>query len=253
MKRFFAPMAVFVIALGIAAPLWAQEAPPEVLARIYHVSAKAGSSAQLEAAIGAHAKWRMDHGDPWKWDVYQVVNGEGLGDFFIYSGEHSWADMDAYADFLNKGSVHFNTVVGPHMAALSSVITRTDTKNIRWPEDPAKARLLQLISYRIKLGHGRDFNESIAKIHEAIVKTNWPVYYGWEYLLNGGPGPEATLALPAENWAAMKSPAKPLEAMLAEALGADEAKKLLERFVSSIDGETSWVVLHRPDLSVTSK
>ena len=255
MKRLFALIFAGLIALGVLVPaVSAQEGPPpEVLARIYHISGKTGAGPQLEAAIAAHAKWRMDHGDPWRWDVYQVVNGDGLGDYFIYSGEHTWADFDAYSEFLLKGATHFDSVVAPHFEKVSSVITRADTKNVRWPEDPAKARVLQLISYKIKPGRGRAFNEAVSKFHEAIVKTEWPVHYGWEYLINGGPGPEATLALPAENWAAMKGPAKPFEAMLAEAYGEDEAKAILAGFVASFEGETSWVVVHRPDLSVTAK
>ncbi len=230
--------------------LGAQGAPPESLARVYHISVKTGAEIPFETALRSHAKWRAEQGDPWAWIVYQVVNGDGLGDYYIRSGNHLWADFDTYDSFLMKGAPHFNAVVGPYIASLTSTITGLDTVHILWPDDPTTVKLLQLVTYRIKLGRQAEFSQAIAEAHDAIVKTNWPIHYAWDFLVNGSEGPSATLALPSDNWAGLKGPEKPFEAMLAEAMGETGAKAWLQKFGDSVLSERSAVVRIRLDLSV---
>lgn len=226
------------------------QAPAENLARVYRVSVKTGMEVSFEQALRAHAKWRSEQGDPWTWIVYQVVNGDNLGDYYIRSGNHTWADFDAYDSFLIKGTPHFNAVVGPYMNSITSAITSLDTEHMIWPEDPTSVTLLQLIVYRLKIGSEAQFGQAVAQVHDAIVKTNWPAHYAWETLVNGGEASAATLVLPSRNWEGMKQPEKSLDAMLAEALGADGAQALLAKFAASVASERSLVVRVRLDLSV---
>ncbi len=239
-----------LLALSLAPTLSAQGAPPESLAKLYHVTVKPSMEIPFEQALRSHAKWRTEQGDPWTWIVYQVVNGDGLGDYYIRSGNHAWADFDAYDSFLMKGAPHFNAVVGPYLTSLSSVITGLDTVHMLWPEDPSSVKLLQLITYEIKEGHQAEFNQAIAEVHDAIVKTHWPSHYAWEFLVNGSAGPRATLVLPAGSWAGMKAPEKSFDAMIMEAMGEAGAKAWFQKFGDSVVSERSAVVRIRLDLSV---
>lgn len=96
------------------------------------VDVKSGLAPQFEAAFQAHVQWRKEQGDPWQWTTYQLVNGERLGDYVIRSGNHSWADFDAYEDFLTQGSPHFYNAVGAYIDSVAGSITRVDCSLLRW-------------------------------------------------------------------------------------------------------------------------
>ncbi len=241
-----------LFALGCIS-LFGQEAQAQMnnLARMYFVTATPGHGAQLETAIKEHAQWRKQSGDPWTWMVYQIVSGEHLGDFVIRSGDHSWADFDAYdAGFGTKGGAHWEEHVMPHVASITGTINVVDTTNVRWPEDQSKINLLAVYTYHLKPGKEQAFTQAVGKIHKAIVEHKYPTYYGFDWTAIGPGGQTVSLVLPFENWAAMQGPEEELGAFLVRAMGQEEAMKTFEQFDSTYHASESMVVLLRRDLSV---
>lgn len=227
---------------------WAQASN---LAQLYTVKPKAGMEAGFQTALKQHVEWRMQNNDPWIWTTYEVIQGDNLGDFVIRSADHAWADFDAYeAGFGPKGSVQFQASVAPLVESLTNSISALDTAHVRLPEDLQAVNLLQVITYHVKPDQGQKFNEAIGKIHDAIVKKDYPVHYVFVNQVVGGAGPAVTLVVLFENWAAFEDPDQPMAAMLAEVYGQKEAGKLFEDFAGSFTSVESSVLRVRPDLSV---
>ncbi len=240
-------LVLFATAIGPA--LLAQDAANNI-ARIYVAHVKTGMESLFEGGFKAHVEWRKQQGDPWNWSVYQVVNGENLGDYIIRSGSHTWADLDAYEDFLVKGSPHFWASVGKSVDSLDSYITATDQKTLKLPEDFSKINYIVYQHYHLSMEGVFAFQSGIQKVHEAIEKTNWPGHSAWTSTVNGGSGPTMTLVMFHENWASMQEPEKNFFQMLSEGLGEEEATALMGQLTSAVRSEESSVSKRRPDLSL---
>ena len=132
------------------------------LARIYFIEAKSGVRAGLETALKQHTEWRKEQGDPWTWSVMQVVNGENLGSYVIRSGEHTWADFDAYdAGFGPKADVHFNATVASLVESASSALTSIDTTNVNWHPNNDAVNLISVTTFHLKPGKGPAFTQAV--------------------------------------------------------------------------------------------
>ncbi len=220
------------------------------LAKIYFVNVKSGHGAEFVAALKEHVEWRKQAGDPWTWNVYQIVNGQNLGDFVIRSGGHTWADLDSYEEFLAKGAVEFNKNVGPHIESTSNTITAVDTTNINWYPNNDDVNLISVITYHLKPGHERAFTQAVNKYHTAIKENNRETYYAFAWNVNGGSGPSVSLVLPYKNWAEMQGPDESLRTFMKRVLGSEEAQQLSDEFSSTYRTRESSVLRLRRDLSI---
>ena len=247
------PLSFVLVSLCLA--LLPQSAGAQAdIAQIYVMTPKMGMGAEFQTALRQHVQWRAENGDPWTWDVYEVVNGENIGTFIARSGDHEWADFDTYdAGFGPRGGTNFSETVGPLLEDVTNQITMTDTANAQWPENADDYVMLQLITLHLKPAHEQEFRQLTGKFHEAILKTNWPAHYAWTYPLSGGMGPTATLVLPFRNWADLEEPETPFPAMLAQAYGDEEATEILTAYSNCYTHFETSIVRFRPELSVMSR
>ncbi|MFB3090815.1 MAG: hypothetical protein ACE1ZG_05640 [Gammaproteobacteria bacterium] len=245
-KLFVGLLAAFWLSL-FSQSLFAQA---NNLAKIYFVNVKSGHGAEFVAALKEHVEWRKQAGDPWTWNVYQIVNGQNLGDFVIRSGGHTWADLDSYEEFLAKGAVEFNKNVGPHIESTSNTITAVDTTNINWYPNNDDVNLISVTTYHLKPGYGRAFAQAVNKYHTAIKENNRKTYYAFAWNVNGGSGPSVSLVLPYKNWAEMQGPDESLRTFMERVLGSEEAQQLSDEFNSTYRSRESSVLRLRRDLSV---
>lgn len=238
-----------VVALAFLFALVPRAADAQNLARLYTVSPKEG--ADLAAAIQEHAQWRAENGDPWTWGVYEVMTGENLGSFVIRSGGHSWADFDAYdqGEFAEAAGAHYDATMAPAVGSISSVITIADTAHRRLPESFENIQLYSVITWYLKPDKVQDFQSAIGQIHDAIVQTDWPARYAFASVASGAAGPQTSLVLFYEDWAAFEEPETTFDQMLAEVYG-EEAGAIFEKFAASYRWEESFIMRIRPDLSV---
>lgn len=250
MRRRIARSTLFTLAL---LPLCQTATAQQRVARLYVMKTLPGHGMQFEQALAAHAEWRRQHHDPWSWSVSQVVAGSDLGVWFIRSAGHTWADLDAYdAGFARESLEPFMRDVAPHLENISSMVTTADTVNVRWPTDQAAIRFVQLVDFYLIPGKRDQFMEVVGKFHQAIVKTDFPTHYSFNWSEAGGPGDVIRLALPYNSWADMAPPETPMGAMIAEVYGPEEAKAMGERFDATYRRVETTVLMLRPDLSVNS-
>ena len=242
-------MVVFMFGLTANA-LFAQS---KNLAKVYYVKVKAGESGAFQTALKQHAQWRMDNGDPWSWNIYQVINGKNMGDFIIRSGGHSWADFDSYQDFNAKGSAEFGKNVSPYIESITSNINAMDTTNVNWYPNNDEVNLVQVYAYKLKPGQGTAFYKAISEYGKAIKKENRKDYYGLIWSVNGGSELVAELVFPYKNWAEMEGPKEQWRDFTKRVLGEEKAKMVHDEFTNSYSDVYGFIVQLRRDLSVKGK
>jgi len=232
----------------VAGGAWAQEN----LAQEYTFIPKAGMGYALVTALRAHTEWRAQNGDPWSWSTYEIATGEEMGSILVRSGDHTWADFDAYeAGFGPQGDTHFAATVSPLLESTSSSISVVDTTKLRWPADASEYTLFQIVEYHLKPDRTEQFNVAMNKIHSAIAQQNYPVYYAFVSPVVGETGPTTTIVFPFRNWSEFEEPDQPIAAMLAEVYGAEEAAGIFAELANGFTAIESRVLRLRPDLSVT--
>jgi len=242
-------MVVFMFGLT-ANDLFAQS---KNLAKVYWVKVKDGDSQAFQNALKQHAQWRMENGDPWSWNVYQVINGKNMGDFIIRSGGHSWADFDSYQDFNAKGSAEFGKTVSPYIAQITSLISANDTTLVNWYPNDDQVNLIQAYDYKLKPGHGMDFFNAIKAYGEAIKKEGRKDYFNVIWNVNGGSALTVTLVFPYKDWAEMEGPKEKWSDFTKRVLGAAKAKEVHDKLVNSYSDVHGYIVQLRRDLSVKAK
>ncbi len=215
---------------------------------VYRFTVEPGMFQQFEAAIHAHLAWCEAQNEPWAWTAYQVITGDNYGQYLFRADVSSWEEIDAYEEFFSRKVMNFRLNVTPLLESISVSIWETEIELSRWPED-GDFNLLEVYKYSIKPTHVREFNEAIGRIHEAIVETDWPVFYLWESLRSGGIVPSAKLVIPYESWAGFSEPETSLWEILVAAYGEEEAGSILEQWSNSVCKTESFTVRYRPDLS----
>ena len=250
-KRVLVFSAALAVLLAAAAIGWAQEEKQANLVRSFEFKVKPGMSGAFESAIREHMDLRKEHGDPWTWEVYQVVDGEDLGNYYIRSGFITWADLDAY-DSLDwtKVEEHFTRVVDPLIESVSSTTEEVEFGMSHWPEEPPDYKLFQVYVYYIKPAKMMDFYAGAGQFHAAIMQAGWDEYFAWYMLHTGSDGPVATLAIPATNWADFEEPEKSLYQVTTEVFGEQGANELVAKFYGSFYHYDSFIAYYREDLSL---
>ena len=167
----------------------------------------------------------------------------------VRSGNHRWADLDvrdAWDDRVGAGP-HFLATVGPFFESEDSSISQLDGVLSRPPDDLSAMTLFTVTEFDVRLLG--QFREAITKIGEGLDRGNWGRSYLWQMVANGGTT-DATLVVPAENWAALAPPEKSLPVVMAEVYGEQEANELMQQFASSIRSRNSYTLRVRRDLSL---
>jgi hypothetical protein len=242
---------IFLVVLSLlllALPVLAQD-EPGTLARGFFLTIKSGMGQQFEAAYKQHIAWHRQQNDTWEWHTWQYETGERLGQYLVRTPGHHWEDFDAQAEFGEADSAHFFAGAGQYVASVSSTFARILPKVSRWPEGDAIPAFVEVLTFRLRYGSGREFNYAIKKVTEAINKSDWPVHYLWLTTVSGGELGTYILVFPHENWAGLNPPEKSFEAMLEEAYGKQEAEEIQKVFDRTIKSERSQISVYRPDLS----
>ena len=231
----------------ISQNLLAQE---DNLHRMYHIKLKTGHATAFYEDLNGHSEWRREQGDAWTWWVHAVVNGENHGDCIIRSGPLTWADLDTYEAFDAKASNKFWEDLGEHIEDATSWISMGDKRFVRQHPQMEKVQLIQVVKYDLKPGMSKQFTDTVQTYHEAIMEHDYPIYYTFDWLINGGTGNQVTLALFHENWADMAPPEEKMMEFMARVLGEEEAKTLGETLNSSFTSTETAVVRYLPGPSI---
>jgi hypothetical protein len=240
----------FFLILGfvclLAFPLLAQEKPGTVVTAFF-VKPKAGTRQQFEQANKRHMEWHRQQKDTWAVDVWEIISGDRTGQYGYYTFGHHWKDFDNRAKFEEADEADYFANVGPYV---EPVLARYD---IAHPEisRPTEGQFpfAEVLEYHLNMSGEPDFLMAVRKVHEAIQKSNNPVYYAARELYNGGEHPTYWFVFPRKNWADFEPPEQTIPALLEKVYGRDEAESILKLFDKSVHRVQSQIIAFRPDLS----
>lgn len=239
---------VAVLLLALAVPVAAQEEGP--LSMMYFVKVKSGMALQFEEALRAHVAWLGQQNEQWPWGIWMRAAGDDLGVYAIGSFGHTFEHFDARGALWQSNRQHWLSTVSQYVESISghvSVMRADISRPMEGMEGPAP--LAWVIGHQLKVGTEEEFNHAAKRIHEAIVKTNWPVHYEWVQVIAGGPSPSFALVIPGQKWTDFNQPEEPFRAMLEKAYGREGAQALIDIFDKITVSESSAIYVYRADLS----
>jgi hypothetical protein len=249
MKAPLVSAALFLFALAlIPSGLQAQN-----LAEGWLLTPKSGSEAGFVEAFKSHMAFRQAQGEPWSWQMWEVIVGENVGDFMVISMGHDWADFDAYenSEFLPAASAHFGATVGPLVEDAQNMILQADTTFQHMPTDPSyEVGFIQMVTFHLIPGKAMVFHEAMAKLQEAMVDGGMPGYWVGTAPVIGGPGDSYSVAILGRTWADFSEPDPTMEEMLIDSYGAEEAMAVFTSIMESYHKSESVMLRFRPDLSI---
>jgi hypothetical protein len=248
LRKYVCALAVAAMAAFSAA---AQTAPASIAA-METQTPKNGMTQQYEQGRKQKADWHKQQKDPQPLYVFETLTGEGTGSYLVGRLNQHWADMDKPPIPDASDTEEYSKVVGTYVQSLSvryyeflPKLSNPDTAT----NGPAKFD--ELVTFRIHRDKLAEFRGALARISEAVKKTQWPIHYEFYELVSGGYEGTFVLAEPHANWADFedKPDVKPLRDMLKDAFGQAEADSIYARLEGAIQSEDVEIIQFRPDLS----
>jgi hypothetical protein len=252
MKQFRWSLAA--LALGLVILVGTAPAQNGTLSRNYDVMPKRGMEAQFEAALKAHAAFRMANNDPWEWAVLMVETGPDAGGYHIRSGAHSWADFDAYdaaSTFQEAARNHWNSTVAPLIGSFQSSISQSDTSISHWPADWDAINFVTVTTYRVRPTTREQFFADVKTAHTTLMAGGWTSSYAWAMPVSGGMPGEVSIAGFHTNWADMAEPDPNFFQVMTKQLGEKKLKEWRDHFLDTFMNASTVTMRWRRDLGVT--
>lgn len=235
----------------ISIPVTAAEDTPTI-ARMWKIVPKDGMWSQMEEAMGAHIQFRVDNGDPWNWNVYSVVGGEIDGARYVRSANHTWAEIEAYAesDFVAKAMEHWNANVHPYVDSYVTSIANYHADISQWPEG-AVFKYYRVFTYRLAPGKLLEFKAAVKAITDVLIEADWDETWAFTEHLTGDL-PAVSLIIPEDGWGGFVGPDKSAREVVAAAKGEDVAKAMWDAFSQHVESIESTVYLRDGEMSTTA-
>lgn len=247
MRRTALSLAALAFVAGTLA--WSQPQTASV-GRVYGMTPKPGMVKQFEEGRKRHMDWHRKQNDTWTWDTWVVETGPNTGNYISTTLDHSFKDFDTWEAKLGAGdTADSETNVAPYLGFNDNSFWMLRADISRMPTGNPTAKMLEVNHYLLKPDGGPQFGAAAKKIHEAIVKSNWPVNYAWYSLVDGGEGPHWVLLIYMNGWADLAEPEPSFDTMLKNAVGPEEFANLMQGITKSIKRQWTEVIRHRPDLS----
>jgi len=234
----------------IACSVLAQENASSIAA-IEVQKPKNGMVPQYEAGRKQKAAWHKQQNDPQPLFVWQILTGMQTGDYVVGRLGWHWADFDKPAISDEADVAEFQKLMGNYVDSLNAYYYEYMAKVSNPSDGKMPTKFHESNHFYVRYGKNSDFRSAMDRIHEAAVKTKWPVNYYWYEMVAGGPSGVYLLVIPRNSWADFedKPDVKPFRDMLKEAFGQAEADSIVDRIDKSVERETTEIVQFRPDLS----
>lgn len=156
------------------------------LASIEFQKVKASNVPQYEAGRKQKAAWHKQQNDPLPLLVWVTLSGENTGTFLVGRFNQHWADYDKPVVTDEADLAEFQKVLGNYVDSITTRYYKFMPKVSNESEDETPPKFSEIAIYQVRYGKGSDFRSGIERVHEAAVKTKWPVNYGFYELVNGG-------------------------------------------------------------------
>jgi hypothetical protein len=242
-----------LLSLALALPSLAQM-PSGRVCQIFVNVVKPGMTSQYEAGRKKHMSWHGSQKDAFTWYTWQVLTGEGAGNYIVGTFGHEWKDFDGRDKFNEADAADAAASMGAAEASSNQAyyLLRPDMSRADSP-DKGPSNMSSVTFFHLKPEGVNDFIHGVIKVKDAQDKTNWSGHSSWYQLANGGEGPTFVLSQPRANWADFQGPDKTLDALMEEVYGKEEGAATLAALRKAIRFTYSEAIKFRPDLSYVPK
>lgn len=256
--RRFLPAALLAFALALPLSVVADdhETPPP-LTDVWLIVPKQGMETKFEAALKAHAQYRVDQGESAQWTIYTPVVGDNMNVYQIRSCCHDYAGIDTIvSESAEKGlNAHFNKNVRQYVDHTHHYLERNDWEHSHMPEEAGPHRYFWVTTWKWKVDAGPGPDEARKRFSLIAKEQGWAdADHQWLWLSRIGGEPVLMLVTPLENWADAAPSDPSFYDFLVERLGSTEAADaLFEEFDSGFKSFSETVWMERGDLSASAE
>lgn len=237
---------VTLLLVSVAGAVEAQRGP---IGRMFVVQPKPGEAAAWEEAYKKHLDWHRSQNDKWNWTTYQIESGPRLGQYFIRTGGHEWADFDELGEMGSQDAADYFSNAGKHEASSVSWFDRTHFEMSRLPEGGGPYNILEYTRVVVKPAKVPEFMNAVAKFHAAFEKTDSPAVYAIAQVESGGRTSNFAFVGLHESWAGLEQDPMAIPKMMEEVYGRQDAQAIAEDFWSTVEEMETFTLRRRPDLS----
>ena len=240
--------------LMLPSTLLAQNTTPP-LSEMWIMVPKAGHGKEFVEGLKKHMAYRTEQGDSREWGTYTPLLGDDLNRFAVRYCCFNWADVDTYRAWGRENSQvsdHFEDYVGPHVEKFEHYFESTDWANSHWSDKNDDARFFAVTEFRIKPGHGSDFDAARDKMSQIAINQGWATdERSWIWNRTIGGKPLESIVIPHANFASMAREEKSFSRFLATHMGEGPAADLMKRFSAAAYSDFQiWE--YREELSMES-
>ena len=250
MRKIYLAAWVAIVGLLITGPSFADD--PPTLAKMWKITPKPGMSDALKSALKVHAGFRTENGDPWNWNMYQLVTGEMDGSWCIRSPGHTWAEMDSYQDddFSEKALTHWNATVSQFVAGYEASISRLVPEISNWPEG-ATYTYYWVFTYHVRPGKNEAFKAAAQAITDVLKAEEWDEIWAFT---EGMTGDSKTFSLVRgeDGYAGFAGPGTTAFDAVAAAKGQEAATAMWTAFTDTFKRVESQIYRREADMSVVA-
>ena len=248
MTRRLVSWAAILCVLGLGVPLAAQDGGD--IAIVNRITPKAGMADQYEEGLKKHNPFHAKHSDSREWLTWEVVGGAGTGEYIRASFGFKWEDFDKESvPSADMDQADEAQTIGPYVESTQTQWLRLMPSHSRLSDRESPTPFTILWTERVIAGKEATYLNAIKKIPEALEKAGSPFRYSIYTIALGGDHPTVYWAVGREKWADMAEPDKSFRTVLEEAYGETEADAILDTLMSSIQSESSEILVYRSDLS----
>jgi hypothetical protein len=242
-------MLVALVAVSVSATAALAQKTPDI-AEVATWKVKPGAGAAFAAGRQKHMEFHRAQKDTFSWLTWEVLTGDGLGQYYTGTFGHYWKDFDGREKFdaldqadVAKSTGAFAEVVNDGYWTLMPEASRANPKSAGPPA------FSQLTHYFVNPADVPRFEDALGEAKTALDKLQWPVYSNWYRLISGGEGPHYVLSTGRDNWAAFAPTEKTLLDGLTEVLGARKANELVETVRASTRRVYTEILAYHPEMS----
>lgn len=219
------------------------------IGRNFVTEVKDGQAAQWEAAYKEHIDWHRSNNDTWSWTTYQIESGPRLGQYFVRTGGHEWADFDAHAEMDAKDGANHAATAGKHTKSAISWFDRIHRNLSRTVDGEGPVSILEYTRVVVKPSKVGDFLNAMSKFHAAFEKTSSPARFVVVQTESGGRTSNFAFVGLHKNWASLEQDPMAIIKMMEEVYGRQDAAAIGDDFWSCVEEMETFTMRSRPDLS----
>jgi hypothetical protein len=211
------------------APVQAQDADNEGIARVVLITPKEGHEQVLVKAITDYHHWIANFDGHHEYQWYEIVTGPHTGSYIARTGNHDWADFDAEHEWLEQADETFTKNVAPHIQDADIRMTQEMREFGHWPESFDGYTHFIVEDWYIQNGRYSKFREGLKKIVDTLKAANFDSYWGFFSVVSGGHGNQVQFVSANRGWSDMTETKPSFVDIMSKELGGPEA---FESFMS---------------------